>query len=452
MTQIFLQNTLSNKKEEFIPIKTDEVSMYSCGPTVYDFAHIGNFRTFILSDILRRTFEYNGYKVDGVMNVTDVDDKTIKRSRDEGVTLGTLTRKYEDLFFADLETLNIKRLSKTPRATESIEDMIILIEKMLENGHAYKSSDGIYFDITKSNNYGQLARLNLENSTKERIANDEYDKTNPRDFSLWKFYSEEDGDVSYDAPFGKGRPGWHIECSAMSMKNLSETIDIHTGGSDLIFPHHTNEIAQSEAVTGKTFVKYWVHGGFITVDGKKMSKSLGNIFTLETLVEKGFDPLAFRYLTLGTHYSGMLNFTWEALEGAQTALRKLRIKMQEFGSDDVQSDPTKTEEYKNQFVVSINDDLNMPQAIATVWQIVKDEKLSNGDKKSLILDFDRVLGLDLEKVESFEIPENVQRLIKERDLARNNKDFAKSDEIRSEIEKLGFEVKDTPQGTSAHPR
>lgn len=452
MTQIFLQNTLGNKKEEFIPIKTGEVSMYSCGPTVYDYAHIGNFRTFILSDILRRTFEYNGYRVDGVMNITDVDDKTIKRSLTEGISLETLTRKYEELFFTDLETLNVKKPTKTPRATESIEDMIHLIEKMLENGSAYKSSDGIYFDITKSKNYGELAHLNLENSTKERIANDEYDKTNPRDFSLWKFYSEEDGDVSYEAPFGKGRPGWHIECSAMSMKNLSETIDIHTGGSDLIFPHHTNEIAQSEAVTGKTFVKYWVHGGFITVDGKKMSKSLGNIFTLETLVEKGFDPLAFRYLTLGTHYSGMLNFTWEALEGAQVALKKLRIKMQEFQSDNTESDSTKTEQYKNQFVASINDDLNMPQAIAIAWQIVKDDKLSNYDKRSLILDFDRVLGLDLEKVESFEIPENVQNLVKERDLARINKDFVKSDEIRAEIEKLGFEVKDTSGGTQVSPR
>jgi cysteinyl-tRNA synthetase len=452
MTQIFLQNTLGNKKEEFVPLKAGEVSMYSCGPTVYDFAHIGNFRTFILSDILRRTFEYNGYKVDGVMNVTDVDDKTIKRSRAEGISLEALTRKYEDLFFTDLETLNVKKPGKTPRATESIDDMISLIEKMLENGSAYKSSDGIYFDITKSKDYGQLAHLNLENSTKERIANDEYDKTNPRDFSLWKFYSEEDGDVSYEAPFGKGRPGWHIECSAMSMKNLSETIDIHTGGSDLIFPHHTNEIAQSEAVTGKTFVKYWVHGGFITVDGKKMSKSLGNIFTLETLIEKGFDPLAFRYLTLGTHYGGMLNFTWEALEGAQTALKKLRIKMQEFENEKTENNPAKTEEYKNQFIESLNDDLNMPQALATVWQVVKDEVLSGGDKKSLLLDFDKVLGLDLEKIESFEIPENVQNLIKERDLARNNKDFAKSDEIRAEIEKLGFEVKDTPEGTRVSPR
>ncbi len=455
MTQIFLQNTLGNKKEEFVPLKAGEVSMYSCGPTVYDFAHIGNFRTFILSDILRRTFEYNGYKVDGVMNVTDVDDKTIKRSLAEGMSLEALTRKYENLFFTDLETLNVRRPGKTPRATESIDDMISLIEKMLENGSAYKSSDGIYFDITKSKDYGQLAHLNLENTTKERISNDEYDKTNPRDFSLWKFYSEEDGDVSYEAPFGKGRPGWHIECSAMSMKNLSETIDIHTGGSDLIFPHHTNEIAQSEAVTGKTFVKYWVHGGFITVDGKKMSKSLGNIFTLETLIEKGFDPLAFRYLTLGTHYSGMLNFTWEALEGAQTALKRIREFILKEEVDDMDKFgyevSTKIDHYKETFLLAINENLNMPEALSVVWQIIRDGGLPNKSKKDLILDFDKVLGLDLDRKEVFEIPENVQNLVKERDLARINKDFAKSDEIRNKVEELGFDVKDTEKGSVVSP-
>lgn len=441
---IFLQNTLSGEKEEFKPLKEGEVSMYTCGPTVYDFAHIGNFRTFIFSDVLKRIFEYNNYKVDAVMNITDVDDKTIKRSVAEGVSLETLTRKYEDLFFKDLASLNIEKFPKTPRATESIPEMISLIEKMLENGTAYKSSDGIYFDITKSKGYGTLANLKLENETKERIANDEYDKANARDFSLWKFYSPEDGDVVYDAPFGKGRPGWHIECSAMSMTNLhAETIDIHTGGSDLIFPHHTNEIAQSEAVTGKTFVNYWMHGGFITVDGKKMSKSLGNIFTLENLREKNIDPLSYRYFVLGAHYSTLLNFTLEAVDGAQTALRRLREK--------VVSLPSGGSVVKTEFNEFINDDLNMPKALALVWDILKSENIPDADKKATILDFDKVLGLDLDKVESFEIPENVKNLIKERDLARNEKDFAKSDEIRAEIEKLGFEVKDTNSGTEVTP-
>jgi len=451
MSKIFLQNTLSGEKEEFKPIKTGEVSIYNCGPTVYDYAHIGNFRTFIMSDILRRMFEYNNYKVTSVMNITDVDDKTIKRSQTEKTSLAELTKKYEDLFFADLEALNILPVSKNPRATESIPDMISLIEKMLENGSAYKSSDGIYFDITKSSNYGALARLNLDNSTKERISNDEYDKTNPRDFSLWKFYTEDDGEVSYDAPFGKGRPGWHIECSAMCMKNLGETIDIHTGGSDLIFPHHTNEIAQSESVTGKPFVHYWIHGGFITIDGKKMSKSLQNIFTLDNLRRKGIDPIAYRYFVLGAHYSTLLNFTWDALTGAEIALKKIRSKISEF-SDGNDSTSSLSQTYNDKFLTYINNDLDTPKALALLWEVIKDESLSDSEKKSLLLGFDKVLGLELDKVENFEIPENVLDLQRARDKARVEKDFVRSDELRSEIEKLGFEIKDTETGSKIEPK
>ncbi|MCX6701709.1 MAG: cysteine--tRNA ligase [Candidatus Zambryskibacteria bacterium] len=458
MPPIFLHNTLGNKKEEFIPIKQGEVSMYNCGPTVYDFAHIGNFRTFILSDILRRVFEYNGYKVDGVMNITDVDDKTIKRSVVEGISLKSLTHKYEELFFSDLEALNIIKPQKTPKATESIADMISLIEKMLENGTAYKSSDGVYFDIAKSPGYGTLAHLNLENSTKERVANDEYDKTNPRDFSLWKFYTKDDENVCYEAPFGKGRPGWHIECSAMSMKNLAETIDIHTGGIDLIFPHHTNEIAQSEAVTGKTFVHYWIHGGFITIDGKKMSKSLGNIFTLQTLKGKKIDPIAYRYFVLGTHYRSMLNFTWEAVGGAQVAWKKIKSFVSKTYDQQEsrlvsKSIIYKLSEYKEKFSKHINNDLDTSQSLAVVFEILKDSKLPDHYKQELILDFDKVLGLKLdEKEEEKIIPENIKILIKERDTARNGKNFAKSDEIRKEIELQGFEVKDGPEGTVITPR
>lgn len=453
--KIHLQNTLTHEKEEFIPIKERKVSMYACGPTVYDFAHIGNFRTFIFSDVLKRMFEYNGYAVDAVMNITDVDDKTIKRSIAEGVSLETLTRRYEDIFFTDLASLNIEKFSKTPRATESIPEMISLIEKMLENGTAYTSSDGVYFDISKSEGYGRLANLKLENTAKERIANDEYDKANARDFSLWKFYSEEDGDVVYEAPFGKGRPGWHIECSAMSMKNLhAETLDIHTGGSDLIFPHHTNEIAQSEAVTGKKFVNYWMHGGFITVDGKKMSKSLGNHFTLATLKEKGVDPLAYRYFVLGAHYSTLLNFTWEAVEGAQTALKRLRYRINNESSI-VTNDNERIEEViannRKNFIKHINNDLNIPAALAHIHEIARGI-LPMHKKRELILDFDRVLGLELGIAEAFEIPENVKILIEKRDTARAEKDFTKSDEIRTEIEKLGFEVKDTALGTAVLPK
>ena len=449
--EIRLQDTLSGEKKIFEPIKQGEVSIYNCGPTVYDSAHIGNFRTFIMADTLRRVFEHNNYKVNQVMNITDVDDKTIRRSQEEKVSLKELTEKYEDLFFTDLNSLNILKPTHTPKATENIQEMISLIERMLENGTAYKSSDGVYFDITKSLNYGKLANLKLENEAKERIANDDYDKTNPRDFSLWKFHTEEDGQVFYEAPFGKGRPGWHIECSAMSMNVLGETIDIHTGGQDLIFPHHTNEIAQSEAVTGRTFVNYWIHGGFITIDGKKMSKSLGNIFTLQTLREKNIDALAFRYFVLGAHYSSMLNFTWEAVEGSETALKRLRIKFQNLkGNDNSVNDSE--EKYSDLFNYSINNDLNMPVALAVVSEVLKDQKISDGKKKELILKFDKVLGLDLDKVEKFEIPENVKILINDRNQARNDKDFAKSDELRQKIEDFGYDVKDTPLGTEVIPR
>ena len=457
--EIRLQDTLSGEKKAFKPIKPGQVFMYNCGPTVYDYAHIGNFRTFILNDLLRRMLKYNSYEVNQVTNITDVDDKTIRRSQEEKVTLKTLTRKYEDIFLNDLKSLNILPPNKTPRATDNISEMISLIEKLLEKGVAYKSSDGVYFDISKSKDYGKLAHLNLENDIKERIANDEYDKENPRDFSLWKFHTPEDGNVLYDAPFGKGRPGWHIECSAMSMKELGETIDIHTGGQDLIFPHHTNEIAQSEGVTDKTFANYWIHGGFITVEGKKMSKSLGNIITLETLREKNIDPLAFRYFVLGAHYSTLLNFTWEALEGAQIAWKKLRnfISKTSIDDDRVTNKSTRVtlaenKTYTEGFNQYINDDLDTPKALALVWQIVKDENLSEKNKKDLILDFDKVLGLKLDEVEVIEIPENVQKLIDERDKARAERDFAKSDELRKEIESLGFEVMDTSDGTKVEKK
>ena len=448
---IFLQNTLTGKKEKFKPLREGEVSIYNCGPTVYDYAHIGNFRTFIMSDILRRVFEYNGLKVHQVMNITDVDDKTIRKSQEEKISLENLTRKYEGLFFEDLKSLNILTPHKTPRATENVKEMISFVEKLLEKGVAYKSSDGIYFDITKSERYGKLANLNLENTAKERIANDEYDKSNPRDFSLWKFYSEDDGEVYYEAPFGKGRPGWHIECSAMSINELGETIDIHTGGQDLIFPHHTNEIAQSESVTGKPFVNYWIHGGFITVDGKKMSKSLGNIFTLEILRDKDINPLAYRYFVLSAHYSSMLNFTWGAVEGAQTTWKKLRNLVSKTVFDTVSKTVFDTTGYRNRFTKYINNDLDTPKALALVWEIIKDENLTEEDKKTLILDFDRVLGLDLDKIETFEIPENVKKLIEERDKVRADKDFARSDKIRKEIKSFGFEVKDTEKGTVVNP-
>ena len=453
---IYLHNTLTGKKEKFIPIVAGQVGIYSCGPTVYDYAHIGNFRTFIFGDILRRMFEYNGYAVNQVMNITDVDDKTIKRSQQEKAGLSDITRKYENLFFKDIELLNIIPANKNPRATENIALMIDLIEKLLQKGVAYKTSDGIYFDISKSKNYGELAHLNPQNASKERIANDEYDKENARDFALWKLYSEEDGEVCFDAPFGKGRPGWHIECSAMSMENLGSTIDVHIGGIDLIFPHHTNEIAQSEAATDRKFVNYWLHGGFITVDGKKMSKSLGNVFTLEDIKNRKIDPLAYRYFVLGAHYDTLLNFTWESSEGAQNALKKIKGFVsktydQQESKLVSKSIINKLSEYKEKFNKYINDDLDTPRALTVIFEILKDSKLPDHYGQELILDFDKVLGLKLSEVNpvsdesaNIEIPEEILELKKERDEARRQKNFAKSDELRKEIEREGYILEDLP--------
>jgi cysteinyl-tRNA synthetase len=454
---IYLNNTLTGKKEKFVPIKKEEVGIYSCGPTVYDNAHIGNFRTFILGDILRRMFEYNGYAVNQVMNITDIDDKTIKRSQQEKVSLDTITRKYEDLFLKDLQLLNILPANKTPRATESIADMIDLIEKLLQKGIAYKTSDGIYFNISKSKNYGELAHLDKQKISKERTSNDEYDKENARDFALWKLHSPEDREVSFDAPFGKGRPGWHIECSAMSMKNLGETFDVHTGGVDLIFPHHTNEIAQSEASTDKKFVNYWVHGGFITVDGKKMSKSLNNIFTIKDILENKIDPMAYRYFVLGAHYSTLLNFTWEALKASSTAWKRLRYFFTHHRQDanNKESNQKKKQEYKNRFVGHINNDLDTPRALALIWEILKDDNLSEEDKYNLVVNFDKVLGLkpigtNLSAEE--EIPEEILEIKKERDTARREKNWQRSDELRKEIEREGYILEDLEDETKISKR
>jgi len=305
--------------------------MYNCGPTVYDFAHIGNFRTFIMSDTVRRVFEYEGFKMKQAMNITDVDDKTIRRSSEEGVTLAALTDKYEKFFWDDMASLNNLKPHKILSARGNVNEMIKMISVLLKKGIAYKTADGVYVSIDKVKNYGALAHLkNISEESHEhgRIASDEYDKENPRDFAVWKFSAnkdsaEEDETVAWNAPFGCGRPGWHIECSAMSIKALGKTIDIHTGGVDLIFPHHTNEIAQSESATGETFVKYWIHGGFMNVEDEKMSKSKGNFLKLADLVAEQISPIAYRYWVLTSHYRSQVNFSFDAVRAAQTALFKL---------------------------------------------------------------------------------------------------------------------------------
>ena len=437
-------NTLSRKKEKFKPIKKDSVGIYSCGPTVYWYAHIGNFRTYIFSDLLKRMLIYNGYKVKHVMNITDVDDKTISGSLKENLPLKNFTRKYEKIFFEDLNEVNIIK-PEILRATDNVKGMIAIIKKLLEKGYAYKSDDGIYFSISKFKNYGKIAQLKKIKSSKERIKNDEYDKNNPRDFALWKFYSKEDGDVFWNAEFGKGRPGWHIECSAMSMKILGEHFDIHTGGTDLIFPHHTNEIAQSESATGKKFVNYWMHGGFLTMKEGKMSKSLGNILTIRDLKEKGFLGLDYRYFCLTGHYRKLLEFSIENLEAAKNSLQRLKKNVLS-----LKDDKKTNKKYLAEFEKAISDDLNMPNALQVLWNLVRDENAEG--KFKTIKKMDEVFGLNLFEKEKIEIPANVKKLADERNEARNEKNWKRADELREKISRLGFIIEDNEKGYSLRKR
>lgn len=446
---IQLYNTQSRTKEAFLPIKKGAVSMYNCGPTVYDTPHIGNYRTFVMNDLIRRVFEYSGYAVTQAMNITDVDDKTLRKCREQGLPLATVTQKYEALFLDGLKSLNVLLPHHILRATDSINEMIALITTLLDKGIAYKADDGVYVSIEKVKDYGSLARLKLSGPSKERVTNDEYDKENPRDFAVWKFKMSEDGDVSWKAPFGEGRPGWHIECSAMAMKVLGETIDIHTGGSDLIFPHHVNEIAQSESATGKPFVHYWLHGAFVTMNDEKMAKSKGNVIKLEDLDSEVISPLSYRYLLLTAHYRSPLNVTKEALIAAQTALMRLLRMVSEY-TDGGTVDPA----YKKCFAEFVENDLDLPQAVALAWEILKDAQLSDADKRATLIDFDKVFGLNIAavpKVTEIPVPEEVRALSDARELARTAKDWAKADALRIEIENRGFTLSDTPEGIKIRP-
>ncbi len=457
---IHIHNTLTGALEEFTPLKKGEVGIYNCGPTVYNTAHIGNFRTYTMADILRRVFEYEGYKVTQVMNSTDVDDKTIKQSQADGKTLGELTRHYETIFLAELHSLNILVPHHFLRASEHVKEMIEMTSTLLDKGIAYAAKDGVYFSINKFPEYGKLAKIKLDAAVQERIANDEYDKDNPRDFALWKFHTDADGENFWEAPFGKGRPGWSIECSAMAKSVLGNTIDIHTGGIDLLFPHHTNEIAQSEAVTGEPFVKYWVHGAFMNVNDEKMAKSKGNFLKLKDLEEAGVSSLAYRYWLLTSHYRSPVNFSLEAVKGAQNAFIRLvqsflELSLHEHIHDDhhhhhaVVAEPL---DYKAEFKKVITNDFNMPEAVALVWKLLKDPAIEPEEKSDLMLDFDKVLGfglagvLEMAKEETNDIPLEVQALVDVREGARIAKDWAKSDALRKEIEARGYSVKDTEDG------
>lgn len=446
-----IYNTLSRKIEEFVPINPPKVGMYGCGPTVYDHAHIGNLRSFILYDLLRNVLAANGYEVQFVENITDVDDKIIKKAKEKDLSLDEFASEYTKLFHEDCRKLNLNPANVQPKATEHVNKMVKFIEVLLEKGLAYKEDDGsIYFDVSEFGSYGKLSGVDKSTiKTGTRILSDEYSKDDVQDFALWK--SVKENETGWDSPWGKGRPGWHIECSVMSQEYLGETFDIHLGGVDLMFPHHENEIAQSEGKTGKQFVKYWVHGEHLLVDGVKMSKSLGNFYTLVDIEEKGSDPLAFKYLVLTAHYRDKLNFTWESLQSAQNALDNLREIVRDWPVQPA-TPGVEAQKYWDKFLDVLNNDLNTPQALAVMWDLVKSD-LPDSDKSASFLKMDKVLGLGLEEYigKKVEIPEEVQKLLDAREKARLDKDFKKSDELRDEIKKLGFEVKDTPKGPTLKP-
>ena len=467
MMTLMLFNTLTRRKEIFKPIYDKEVRMYSCGPTVYNYVHIGNLRAYIFVDQLRRYFSYKGYRIFHVMNITDVDDKTIRDAKAANKTLKEFTGFYLKAFLEDLEVLNIERAEIMPRATETIPEMVSLVAKLRDNGLAYEKNGTWYFRIASFPEYGRLARLDLQdllrNADGRLSDSDEYEKNDARDFALWKAAGEEDDDVCWDTELGRGRPGWHIECSAMSTKHLGQPFDIHTGGVDLIFPHHTNEIAQSEAC-GVKFVNFWLHNEHLLVNGQKMSKSLGNFFTLRDLLAKGYDPMAIRYQLLSVHYRQQLNFTEEALRLIPSTLQRFKdfmIRLDEAGADDPNDIEPGKETYEliseaaARFEASMDDDLNISAALGAVFTFMKeinrrmDRRLitppdANAASK-LMKQFDRVLGL-IGRGDGEDIPVRVTELVKARAEARKKKDFASADRMRDELHDLGFVVEDKPEG------
>ncbi|MBS3090207.1 cysteine--tRNA ligase [Candidatus Pacearchaeota archaeon] len=447
---IYLYNTLTRKKQPFKPIQKGKVGVYSCGPTVYDYAHIGNLRTYIFNDILKRVLAYNGYEVKHVMNITDVDDKIIKKVQEEKIFLQELTHKYETSFFNDSAELNIVTPDIKPRATEHIHEMAELIKKLLKKGYAYKTDDGIYYSISKFKKYGKLSNLKLKNlKATSRIEADTYEKEQANDFALWKFFQEKDGNISWNTEFGKGRPGWHIECSAMSMRYLGEHFDIHTGAVDLAFPHHENEIAQSEAATGKKFVNYWLHAGFLKLAEGKMSKSLGNIITLQILKDKNFEPLHYRYLCLTTHYRDELAFTFENLQNAKNSYNSIKNKIKEIkrNMDITGIRSQEVQKSKQEFLRVINNDLDMPKAIALLHAMLKNENLKNSEKYALLLDFDKVFGLQLDKEEKpITVPDEIKKIVEDREKSRKAGMWQVADSLREKLREKGYAVDDTEKG------
>ena len=453
MTELKLYNTLTRKKEEFKPISKKQIGMYSCGPTVYSYAHVGNLRTYIFSDLLKRVLMYNGYKVKHVINVTDVghltsdsdegEDKMMRGLKKEGMEISLesmkkLGEKYLKAFREDFRKLNILEPDFWPKASEHIPEQIKLIESLERKKFVYRTGDGLYFDSVKFKNYGKLAKLNIEGLKEgKRISKGE--KKNKTDFALWKFNDS----FGWGSPWGKGFPGWHLECSAMSMKYLGEHFDIHTGGEDLISTHHTNEIAQSESATGKKFVNYWLHGAFLKFGGKKVSKSDGGLYTVSELEEKGYSPIDFRYLCLMTHYRKSLNFSLENLDAARNASQRMERKIVELRRQEHKGSDF-TQEFSERFLEAVNDDLNIPKALDVVWRVLDEFDFDSKKKAKLLEGFDNILGLGIKEMKSkdVELPGELKELLKQRERLRKEKKYAEADLLREKIRNLGYNVED----------
>ncbi len=470
---LYLHNTLTRRREVFEPLEAGIVKFYTCGPTVYDYAHLGNFRAYIFEDILRRTLKYHGYRTVQVMNLTDVDDKTIRGTIEAGTNLDAYTKRYKDAFFEDLKTLRIEPAEYYPAATDHIQDMITLIERLIKRKHAYPTDDGsVYFRITSYPAYGRLARLDLSSlKTGVRVTHDEYAKDHAADFALWKAWDADDGDVAWDSPWGRGRPGWHIECSAMCMRYLGTTFDIHTGGIDNIFPHHEDEIAQSEAATGQPLARYWLHCAHLMVDGEKMSKSLGNFHRLRDVIAMGFQGREIRYLLASAHYRQTLNFTFESLRAVRTALDRVdtfRQRLQQLaggtGTTPASELPDWSRKMDAKFEKAIGDDLNMAAAFGALFETIHEGNRLIDNKRMTTQDADAVLQMLDRWDHVFDVmtPEpdaasngdsdpEIAALLEQRHAARQTKNFKESDRIRDLLREKGWLVRDTPDGQQLKP-
>lgn len=452
--KIYFYNTMTHKKEEFIPIDDKEVRIYSCGPTVYKDATIGNMRTNIFQDNLRRTLEYNGFKVKQAMNITDVghlvsdgdegEDKMIKSARQEGKTPLEIAEYYTKLFFRDLERLNIEIPEIICKATDNIQDMLKVVEELVKKGYAYETSTAIYFDVSKLDKYPVLSNLDVENQKAGARVEVDKEKRNPHDFAVW-IKAPENHLMKWDSPWGPSYPGWHIECSVMSQKYLGEVFDIHTGGIDLIPTHHENEIAQSKGMCGKVPANYWMHGEFLLINGGKMSKSLGNVYLLQDIVDRGYDPLVYKLFCYSIQYRKKLNFTWEGMDSAKVSLDRLRDAYQKHLEGNEEIEDAEIEKYRNSFTEAINDDLNMPVAMSVVWEVAKVAKKSK-KLADLLKEFDKVLGINIDYIQKEEVPEEIKELLEIRQKARENKDWTESDKIRDLIKEKGYIVKDSKEG------